>query len=219
MPQRIIDETLSSRVPRTFPEFLDPGRTALIMWDFQKGLAGRSSNVESMLHSARRLVAAADAAGVFVVWSRHVLPPMKILPGPWLLWLMKKQGVDRPEALKPTFQAGSEETEFLPGLEPAAHHLVIEKSQPSLFIDTPLDSRLKVLGVRTVVIAGFATDIGVEFTARHASASGYFSVVAEDATGSHSAEAHERSILFLKSWVQVASTSEIIGAWQPSLAA
>ena len=216
MHRQFNKESLASRVPASFAEFLDRGRTALIMWDFQKGLAGRSSNVESMLSAARRLVDAADAAGILVVWSRHILPPMEILPGPWLLWLMKKQGVDRPEALKPTFQSGSPETEFLPGFEPSAHHLVLEKSQPSLFFETPLDSRLKALGIRTVVIAGFATDIGVEFTARHASAAGYFSIIAEDATGSHTPEAHERSILFLKSWVQVANTSEIIGAWQAS---
>jgi nicotinamidase-related amidase len=207
------DMRLESRVPKSFQEFLDPPRTALIMWDFQKGLAGRASNAAPMFEAAKELLAAADAAGVFVIWSRHVLPPLEILPGPWLLWLMKKQGVDRIAKLKPAFQAGSEETEFLPGFEPSPGHLVIEKSQPSLFIDTPLDNRLKVVGVRTVVIAGFATDIGVEFTARHASAAGYFSVIAEDATGSHTREAHERSLIFLRNWVQVAKTAKITEAW------
>ena len=213
MGARTTDRGLESRVPKSFQEFLDPPRTALIMWDFQKGLAGRASHPGPMLAAAKQLLAAADAAGVFVIWSRHILPPLDILPGPWLLWLMKKQGVDRVEDLKPAFQAGTEETAFLPGFEPSAGHLVLEKSQPSLFFDTPLDSRLKVLGVRTIVIAGFATDIGVEFTARHASAAGYFSIIAEDATGSHTLEAHERSLVFLRGWVQVAKTSKITEAW------
>ena len=184
------------------------------MWDMQKGLAGRAPNALEMLAAAQGLVAAADAAGVLVVWSRHILPPLALTPGPWLLWLMRRQGVDRPQALKPTFQRDSEETEFLPGFEPSAHHLVMEKSQPSLFFDTPLDSRLKVRGVKTVVIAGFATDIGVEFTARHATAAGYFAIIAEDATGAHTTEAHERSIAFLRSWVQVASSTQITAAWK-----
>lgn len=45
--------------------------------------------------------------------------------------------------------------------------------QPSLFVDTPLDLRLKTMGIDTLVIVGVATDIGVEFTCRHAAALGY----------------------------------------------
>jgi nicotinamidase-related amidase len=92
---------------------------------------------------------------------------------------------------------------------------VIEKSQPSFFVDTPLDLRLKELGVRTVVLAGVATDIGVEFTARHAAALGYFSVIAEDATGSYTDEAQARSIAFLKSWTSpVVPVADIASRWR-----
>ncbi len=201
-------------VPSSLEAFVDPKHTALIMWDFQKGLAGRASNKEAMLDAARRLLKAADDAGVLVIWSRHILPPFDILPGPWMLLMMKRQGVSRPEEVKPMFQAGSEEIEFLPGFAPAPHHLVLEKSQPSLFFDTPLDSRLKARGVKTVVLAGFATDIGIDFTARHASAEGYFAIVAEDACGAHTPEGHERSIAFLRNWVQVAATAQIMAAWR-----
>ena len=204
----------SSSIPSNLGEFVDPRHTALIMWDFQKGLAGRASNGATLFDAAQRLLKAADEAGVLVVWSRHTLPPFDILPGPWMLLMMKRQNVSRPEDVKPMFQAGSEEVEFLPGFVPAPHHLVLEKSQPSFFFDTPLDSRLKSRGVKTVVLAGFATDIGIDFTARHASAEGYFAVVAEDACGAHTPENHDRSIAFLKNWVQVAPTSEITGAWR-----
>ena len=46
------------------------------------------------------------------------------------------------------------------------------------------------------MLAGVATDIGIEFTARHALASGYYSVIVEDATGAYSDDAHARSITF-----------------------
>ena len=200
-------------IPSNLAEFVDPRHTALLMWDFQKGLAGRASNAEALFASAKQLLAAADAAGEFVAWSRHTLPPFNLLPGPWMLTMMKRQGVSRPEDVKPMFQKGSVETEFIPGFEPAPHHLVIEKSQPSFFFDTPLDSRLKTLGIRTVVLAGFATDIGIDFTARHASAVGYFAIVAEDACGAHTPEGHERSIAFLKNWVQVVPSANIMEAW------
>jgi ureidoacrylate peracid hydrolase len=115
----------------------------------------------------------------------------------------------------PAMQDGMEETEFVDGLAPAAHHIVLEKSQPSLFIDTPLEMRLHTLGVKSIVLAGVATDIGIEFNARHAAARGFYSVIAEDATGSYTDAAQERSIGFLRNWITpVASTDEIIAHWK-----
>jgi nicotinamidase-related amidase len=180
----------------------------------QNGLAGKALHPERIVAAAQRLIAAADRAGVLVVWSRHVLPPLDLICGPFKLFLMKKQRVDHPDKLKPAMQEGMHETEFLPGLSPAPHHLVFEKSQPSLFIDTPFDLRLKTRGIQTLVLAGVATDIGIEFTARHAAALGYYSVIAEDATGSYTEEAQARSIAFLRSWTTpVVTADEICTQW------
>ena len=200
-------------VPLTLEEFVPPQNTALIMWDMQIGLAGRASNTARMQDAAHKLLRAADDAGVLVVWSRHVLPPLDLTVGPMLMFLMKKQGVDHPDKVKPFMQQGMPETAFLPGFSPAPHHLVIEKSMPSLFVDTPLDLRLKARRITTLVLAGVATDIGIEFTARHAMASGYYSVIVEDATGAYSDEAHARSISFLRTWTPVVSSAEICGIW------
>ena len=205
-------EALGS-LPRTLEDFAG-SRAALVMWDMQNGLAGRAINAVQVRENAKKLLAAAEKASVPVFWSRHVLPPLDLTAGPFLLFLMKKQGVDHPSKLLPTMQPGGADTEFLAGLAPAAHHVVLEKSQPSLFIDTPLDLRLKTLGVRTLVLAGVATEIGIEFTARHAAALGYFSVIAEDACGSYTNEAHARSIAFLRGWTSpIATTAEICAIW------
>nr|WP_281351632.1 isochorismatase family cysteine hydrolase [Propylenella binzhouense] len=194
---------------------MEPGRVALLLWDMQKGLAGRAPEIARIRDNALRLVEAADAAGIPVAWSRHVLPPLALTAGPFLLFLMKKQKVDRPDDLAPTMQRGMEETEFVDGMAPAPHHLVIEKSQPSIFVDTPFDLRLRTMGVDTLVVAGVATDIGVEFTCRHAAALGYYTVVAADACGSYSREAHERSLAFLRGWTSpVVPTSAICGIWR-----
>ena len=128
---------------------------------------------------------------------------------------MKKQNVDRPSKLKPTMQRGMEDTQFLPGLKPAPHHVVIEKSQPSLFVDTPFALRMRTLGLDTLVIAGVATDIGVEFNRRHAAALGFYSVVVEDASGAYTSEAHERSLAFLRNWTTPIVTTDVICAtWE-----
>jgi nicotinamidase-related amidase len=203
------------RVPLTLDDFVRPGQAALVMWDMQKGLAGRAIGVDAIKATAQRLLAAARAAGVPVIWSRHLLPPLHLTAEPFLLFLMKKQKVSHPDQLQPTMQEGMEEAEFLPGLSPDLGDIVLEKSQPSLFIDTPLDLRLKSLGVRTLILTGVATEIGIEFTARHAAALGYHSVIIEDATGSYTTEAHQRSLAFLRGWTTpVVAASAVIDLWR-----
>lgn len=205
------------RLPLSLAAFLDPQRTVLVMWDMQKGLAGRSPAISQIVPNAQKLIAAADTQHIPVIWSRHILPPLDLTTGPFLLFLMKKQKVTDPRDLVPTMQRGGEDTEFVDGLAPAPHHIVLEKSQPSLFVDTPLDVRLKTMGRDTLVIAGVATDIGIDFTCRHAAASGYYSVVVEDASGSYTNEAHERSLAFLRSWTTpVVTSARICEAWSPS---
>ena len=87
---------------------------------------------------------------------------------------------------------------------------------PSLFVDTPLDLRLKARAIQSVVLAGVATDIGIEFTARHAVSKGYYPVVAEDASGAYSQASHARSIAFLRTSATVATTAEICAIWDKS---
>jgi nicotinamidase-related amidase len=209
-------KTRAPFIPTSLAEFIAPGKAALIMWDFQKGLAGKALHTDTIKANALRLLTAAEAAQIPVIWSRHVLPPLELIPAPFLMFLMKKQKVDHVGKLQPTMRPGMEETEFLDGLVPAPHHIVLEKSSPSLFVDTPLNVRLRSLGVETIVLAGVATDIGIEFTARHAATAGYHSVIVEDATGSYTDEAHQRSIAFLRGWTSpVVSTGDVCAIWNP----
>lgn len=202
-----------STMPLALGDYVDPGQTALVLWDMQKGLAGKAPDVASIKQAASRLIEAADRAGVLVIWSRHILPPLDLTVGPFLQFLMRKQKVDTPDNLMPFMQDGMEDTEFLDGLAPAPHHLVLEKSMPSLFVDTPLDLRLKSRNIRSLVLGGVATDIGVEFTARHAMAKGYYAVIAEDATGAYSPAAQERSIGFMSGWFPISNSTEIASIW------
>jgi nicotinamidase-related amidase len=205
---------LEARIPLTLADFLRRDRVALVMWDMQKGLAGRSPMIGEIVPRANALIAAAERAAIPVIWSRHILPPLRYTSGPFLKFLMKKQNVDRPSQLVPTMQEGMEDTQFVDGLAPEPHHLVLEKSQPSLFVDTPLDLRLKAMAIDTLVIAGVATDIGIELTCRHGATLGYYSVVVEDASGAYRREAHERSLAFLRSWTTpVVTTQTIVDAW------
>ena len=200
-------------LPRNFAELVAPARTALVLWDLQKGLAGKASNLATLKANAAALIAAAEKAGVMVAWSEHTFPPLDQMSGPWLAWMMRRQGVARPQELKPMFQAGSADVAWLEGFQPLPHHLVLKKQQPSLFFNTPFDHHLRIKGIRTIVLVGFATDIGIDFTARHGNALGYHSVIVEDATGAYAQANHERSIAFLSDWANVASTAQVVAQW------
>ena len=202
-------------LPQTLPQFIEPGRVALIMWDMQNGLAGKASNLDQIKPNAKRLLDCADQKNIPVFWSKHILPPLSLTTEPFLLFLMKKQKVNDPNLLVETMKSDMEDSKYIEGLEPRAGHTVLEKSQPSFFIDTPRDLRLKTLGIKTLVFAGVATDIGIEFTCRHGASLGYFSVVAEDACGSYTDVAHQRSLDFLRSWITpVVKTQEIVDVWK-----
>ena len=201
-------------LPLRLDDFLRPERAVLVMWDMQNGLGGRAPDCASITENARKLIDGAERLRIPVIWSRHIAPPLDLTVGPFLLWLMKKQKVDHPSKIRPAMQRGTEEVEFLTGFSPSPQHIVLEKSQPSFFIDTPLAMRLKAMDRDTLVIAGVATDIGIEFTCRHAAALGYYTVVAEDASGAYTREAHERSLAFLRSWTTpVVSTAAICSNW------
>jgi nicotinamidase-related amidase len=72
--------------------------------------------------------------------------------------------------------------------------LLVTKRTWGAFTNTGLEARLKSLGVTQVVIAGVATSIGVESTARHAYELGFNVTLALDAMTDLSLEAHENSV-------------------------
>ena len=72
--------------------------------------------------------------------------------------------------------------------------ILVTKRQWGAFYGTDLDVQLRRRGVRTVVLGGIATNIGVESTGRQAHEHAYNVVIAEDATTSVSSEMHSFSV-------------------------
>jgi len=197
--------------PRTAADVLQAGSSVLVLWDLQNGLAGQSPELPRLSPVWSRLRDAALENGVLVVRSRHVAPRPDLMDEVER-WRVSRRthGENRPEHY---MQPGGEDTRFIPGFEPGPEEVVIEKTAPSLFHNTPADARLRARGVRAVVLAGVATDIGIDFTARHAMALGYFPIVAEDAVGGFAQAAHEHAMAILRSFAFVASSDEIIAHW------
>jgi nicotinamidase-related amidase len=85
-------------------------------------------------------------------------------------------------------------SELIPELDRQPSDHVVTKRTWGAFTDTDLEQYLRKAGVTQVVIAGVATSIGVESTARHAYELGFNVAVAVDAMTDHSFDAHNHSI-------------------------
>lgn len=77
---------------------------------------------------------------------------------------------------------------------PREGDIIVTKQQWGAFYGTDLDLQLRRRGVTQVVLAGIATSIGVESTARSAHEHGYHVTLATDAMTDMSGEAHDNSV-------------------------
>ncbi|MDQ1229120.1 hydrolase [Sphingomonas sp. SORGH_AS_0879] len=163
---------------------LDPQTTALILIDLQQGIvphAGGPRSGEEVVRTARMLADRFRAAGALVVLV-HVGFTAEAMPS---------QNVDRPSL--PAQGTPPDFSELVPDLRQPGD-IVVLKHHWGAFTGTDLDLQLRRRGVRTVVIAGISTNMGVESTARSAWELSYDVVIAEDACASRSAELHAFAI-------------------------
>jgi nicotinamidase-related amidase len=163
---------------------LDAKTTALVVIDLQGAIMARDTKpytTHEVAAKAAKLAEALREAGGTVVYV-HVLvnevnrlpadKPMNMGPGPL-----------PPSAWEIVPEAGMKEGD-----------IVIAKRQWGAFTATNLDQALRRKGIKTIVMAGLATNMGVESTARSAQELGYELVFAEDAMSSMSEEWHSFSI-------------------------
>jgi len=181
------------KIAEKIEEWADPSRTALLVYDMQAGIC---SQVEcsDVMSAMKRVLAAARAAGMRVVFTRHLS-----LPKPWMgrmAWrtAMAWQHTDDPDAVKPWFLRDIPGFQIVPELAPTADEVVFDKLAMSAFEGTPLEMTLRDCGIEALAIVGIATEIGIEPTVRHAADLGIVPIVITDACGHGDADAAARAI-------------------------
>jgi nicotinamidase-related amidase len=87
---------------------------------------------------------------------------------------------------------------------------VITKRQWGAFYGTELDLQLRRRSMRSIVLGGIATNIGVESTARSAAEHGYELVIPEDLCSTFSAEMHAFSFKYILPRLARITTSDKI---------
>ena len=153
---------------------LDPKSTALVLIDLQNGVLGRKLapvSADELLERGKALAQRFRTAGAPVVLV-NVKPP---LAGP-------ERQVDEPSALPKVLPSGF--ADLAPGLAQPGD-ILISKTTWGAFFRTDLDAELRKRGVRTIVLGGVATHIGVDTTARQAWELGYELVIARDVDHEH----------------------------------
>lgn len=166
---------------------LDPRSTALVLIDLQNGiiampLAPRTGAAVAV--EGRSLAERFRAGGATVVLARVAWAP-DFADAP-------RQPVDQPFP-RPAGGLPPAWSELADGLAQPGD-ILITKRQWSAFYGTELDLQLRRRGIKTIVLAGLATNFGVESTARQAWERGYEVLLVEDACASPAAELHDMAI-------------------------
>ncbi|KAF0811707.1 Isochorismatase family protein YecD [Andreprevotia sp. IGB-42] len=153
---------------------LDLKTTALVLIDLQKGILP-----VAQVHPASQLLQ--HAAALSVRFRAAGAPVVRVRVG----WSADAgdvlgQAVDQPPAMPPGGLPANW-LDFPDDLPTAPTDILITKRQWNAFFGTELDLQLRRRGIATLVLAGIATHVGVEGTARAGWELGYALVFAEDA--------------------------------------
>lgn len=151
---------------------LDPTRTALVLIDLQERIVALPTAPRSgptVVATAGQLLDAFRSAG------GHVVLVNVVRPG---------EPVDPP----------APGDRLVAELNTRPDDILVTKHTWNAFHDTGLDERLRERGVDTLVLAGIATNFGIESTARTAEERGYQLLLPHDAMSSLDGAAHDFAI-------------------------
>jgi len=169
------------------PPQIDFAKTALVLIDLQKGIVAMPSLAprpgSEVVANAAKLATRFRAAKAPVVLV-HVNFAADLAD----LVKVETDAASHRGPFPPDF------ADYVPELGPEPTDIKITKRQWGAFHGTELDLQLRRRGITTIVLAGIATNIGVESTARAALEHGYQLILVEDAMASRSEELHAFAI-------------------------
>ena len=211
---------------------IDPARTAVLLVDMQNAFASPGGMLDlagvdvsasrTAVANARLVADAARAGGVPVIYLVMGYSPDgstggdEDSPNPrkeLALCLMR----ERPELRGKLLTIGTWDFQIVEELTPEKGDEVIVKPRYSGFAGTPLDAVLRSRGIRTLLMAGIASNVCVESTLRDAYFHEYWPVMIEDATMPAGSPEIQRATVYnvttFFGWVTTAR--EVVSALRP----
>jgi nicotinamidase-related amidase len=194
---------------------IDPAHSAVIAMHLQGDIVGPDGALApffqaeiqrtGVLGTISSLLDGARASGVKVVYARVAFRPdfSDMVPNCPLLAMTAESNclVD-----------GTPAAEIMTDLAPHAGEIIVTHQRVSAFHASSLDVLLRGAGIDTVIIAGGATNLSVEGTARTASGLGYRTIVVSDGCSAGSEAAHSASLASLGLLAEIAATDELLTA-------
>ncbi len=162
---------------------LDPKKTALVLIDLQNGILSRETKpypVPEIVERARTLAERFRAHSAPVVYVHVLMSDFLAVPS------------DEPMNIPKDIPPAASEIAESAGMQ--SGDLLITKRHWGAFAGTDLEQALRSRGVDTVVLAGVATNLGVESTLRQGTGLGFAFVTVEDACGTFSPEMQEFAV-------------------------
>jgi len=191
-----------------------PGRAALLVVDVQRGFCDRAVSdqfgFESSDHfwyrvddlvlpNAQRLVTAARAAGVEVIYT--------------VIEALTLDGRDRSLDHKRCdflIPKGSPGGAVMPQIAPQGDEMVLPKTASGIFNATNIDYILHNLGVERLCVFGVYTHQCVESTVRDASDRGYLVTLVPDACAAKTKEQEATTAEGMKAYARVGTTAQVL---------
>jgi ureidoacrylate peracid hydrolase len=211
------------------PVKIDLARSAVVVVDMQNAFASKGgmfdlvgqdiSGAKSVIENNKKVIAAARAAGVKVVYLVYeYAPDMSDSGGPGSPNWYKEFGLvamnKNPQYKGKFLIRGSWDAAVVDELKPQPGDVVIGKSRYSGFRGTSLDVVLKTYNIKYLIFTGIATNVCVESTLRDGYFLDYWPILVSDGTNNAGPPFTQQATLWnieaLFGWVT--TTNDIVKA-------
>ena len=182
----------------TLEELIHPQHTALLVYDMQVGIVRQINDGGTVFRNVLSLLESARDAHVRTIFTRHMSLPPELLGAFGYRMAMAWQRKTNPAEVTAPFLRDSHNFQLAPELQVRSSEAIFDKLAMSAFEGTPLEFTLRDCGIRSLIIAGIALEIGIEPTCRHAADLGIIPILVRDACGAGSTEAADHCVAALQ---------------------
>ncbi len=213
IPDYVIERIMAKRGKLEVFDKFAADKTAFLVIDMQNFYVAEVDTAKSIVPNINRLAAACRDKGVPVIWVIMTVAEKEGAPSQWSLYhtyfFTEAKGANHRNSLS----EGAWGHELYADLDVRDDEAIVHKKRFSPFIvgSSDLHERLQKMGIENLIVAGTATNMCSESTARDAMMLDYKVVMVEDANAARYDDDHLAGLTsFYQSFGDVRSTDDVI---------